>query len=183
RSPGFDGRRWRSDGMSSGTSGAAALVSGGLALVMAAYPQASGNQVIQHLIRNPGGRVGPLRDLTFGFGVMSVTKMLASDPTQWPDVNPLLPGNAPETAGAGTDAGPVAGAGAGTDAGSDASGAVAANSGDGDSGGGGGAGPVVALGGVAALAAAAAVVVLVRRRPGFGGAPTGPGTRTPGVGP
>lgn len=96
----FDGK-WSSTAEATGTSESAPLVAGGLALVAAKYPKVTGNQLIQHLIRNPGGReFGLSADL--GYGIMSVTKMLASDPTKWPDVNPLLavdsaPAPSPET--------------------------------------------------------------------------------------
>lgn len=87
---GFDGNRWRSDGIASGSSEATSVVAGGLALVAAKYPDATGNQLIQHLIHNPGGSRTFGRDDQFGYGIMSVPKMLASDPEQWPDTNPLV---------------------------------------------------------------------------------------------
>jgi subtilisin family serine protease len=88
---GFNGATWDSSGVASGTSEATAIVSGGLALVAAKYPKATGNQLIQHLIHNPGGEDREFgRNNTFGYGIISVTKMLESDPTKWPDVNPLI---------------------------------------------------------------------------------------------
>jgi len=77
-------------GRATGTSNSTAIVAGALALVKSQYPSATGNQLIQHLIHYSGG-TGPFRwDPYYGFGVASVTKMLAHDPTQWPDENPLL---------------------------------------------------------------------------------------------
>jgi subtilisin family serine protease len=86
-----DNARWVSGTKASGTSPATALVAGALALVKQKYPAATGNQLIQQLIHNPGGRD---YDWTRkdGFGVLSLGKMLATDPTGWPDVNPLLKG-------------------------------------------------------------------------------------------
>ncbi len=86
-----EGRGWVSGGTRTGTSDAAPLVAGALALVKAKYPDATGNQLIQHLIHYPtAGDFG--WDRHYGFGIVSVTKMLANDPTEWPDVNPLLNG-------------------------------------------------------------------------------------------
>jgi subtilisin family serine protease len=86
-----DNARWVSGTEGTGTSPATALVAGSLALVKQKYPTATGNQLIQQLIHNPGGRD---YDWTRkdGFGVLSLGKMLATDPTGWPDVNPLLEG-------------------------------------------------------------------------------------------
>lgn len=106
----FDGDRWRSDAFVTGTSEAAPLVAGGLALVAAKYPKATGNQLIQHLIHNPGGEGAFGRDLEYGYGIISVPKMLVSDPAQWPDVNPLVPAvaGAPAPAAGAATAEPVA---------------------------------------------------------------------------
>ncbi len=106
---GFDGNRWRSDARADGTSGAAPLVAGGLALVRAKYPDASANQLIQHLIHNPGGTRTFGKDLETGYGVISVPKLLASDPTRWPDVNPLVAGEAAATPDGSATAGQVNG--------------------------------------------------------------------------
>lgn len=82
---------WHSDVWHDGTSVATAIVSGALALVKAKYPDSTGNQLIQHLIHNAGGRTYGWNKRT-GFGFVSVTRMLESSPTQWPDENPLLNG-------------------------------------------------------------------------------------------
>jgi subtilisin family serine protease len=88
------GRGWRSDVWHDGTSAAAAITTGALALVKSRYPDATGNQLIQQLIHYTGGyRDRPFRwhdDL--GYGSVSVTNMLETSPTQWPDENPLLKG-------------------------------------------------------------------------------------------
>ncbi|WP_019876726.1 S8 family peptidase [Sporichthya polymorpha] len=92
---GFDGVTWSSAGFATGTSEATPLVAGALALVASKYPNATGNQLISHLIHNPGGTQTFGRTPDLGYGIVSPTKMLASDPTQWPDTNPLLPPSTP----------------------------------------------------------------------------------------
>ncbi len=161
RTGAFDGNRWRSDANVSGTSEATPLVAGGLALVRAKYPEATASQVIQNLIRNPGGTRTFGKDLETGYGIMSVPKMLASDPTQWPDENPLVDLAA---AARGTIAPATPSAG-------QMNGSAVSASGDADSGGGGSSVGLIA-GGLGALAAIGAAVAfaLSRRRgaPGSG---------------
>jgi len=84
--------RFESDGWTTGTSGATAIVAGALAAVKSRHPEATGNQLVQHLIHNGGGEKNFDWDGTYGFGIASVTTMLRSSPTQWPDENPLLEG-------------------------------------------------------------------------------------------
>jgi subtilisin family serine protease len=79
-------------GYATGTSDATAIVSGALAAVKSRYPEATGNQLVQHLIHEVGGEEEHDWDGTYGFGIVSVTQMLKSDPGQWPDENPLLKG-------------------------------------------------------------------------------------------
>lgn len=80
---------WSSTGWSTGTSPATSITSGALALVKAEYPDATANQLLQHLVHNTGGG-GPFSwDEEYGFGIVSVTNMLESSPTQWPDESPL----------------------------------------------------------------------------------------------
>ena len=85
------GRGWVSGLTRTGTSDATPIVAGALALVKSKYPDATGNQLIQHLIHYTTADTFGW-DRYYGFGIVSVTKMLAHDPTQWPDVNPLLKG-------------------------------------------------------------------------------------------
>ena len=77
-----------------GTSSATAILSGYLALVLQKWPKATGNQVLQSLIRNTKGNESgePQLDPEHkrGFGEVDVTKLLSVDPTQYPDINPLL---------------------------------------------------------------------------------------------
>jgi hypothetical protein len=86
-----EGRGWVSGGTRTGTSDAAPLVAGALALAKSKYPDATGNQLVQALIHNP--TVGAYGwDAQYGFGIVSVKKLLAQDPSGWPDENPLLKG-------------------------------------------------------------------------------------------
>jgi hypothetical protein len=80
---------WRSGVPQTGTSHATALVAGALALVKSKYPEATGNQLIQHLIHYDTDPESFTWSEERGFGVVSVRNMLANDPTGWPDVNPL----------------------------------------------------------------------------------------------
>lgn len=77
-----------------GTSAAAANLSAYLALVMQKWPDATGNQILQSLVRNTKGNAsgGPELDPEHkrGFGIVDPGKLLSVDPAQYPDVNPLL---------------------------------------------------------------------------------------------
>ncbi|WP_152598240.1 S8/S53 family peptidase, partial [Bifidobacterium cuniculi] len=77
-----------------GTSTAAAVLNGYLALVMSKWPDATGNQILQSLVRNTKGNDSGEAQLDAehkrGFGQVDLTKLLATDPTQYPDINPLL---------------------------------------------------------------------------------------------
>ena len=76
-----------------GTSTAAVILTGYLTLTMQKWPEATGNQIIQSLIRNTKGNDGsPNIDPEHkrGFGVVDVDKLLTVDPTQYPDINPVL---------------------------------------------------------------------------------------------
>ncbi|MFG6444368.1 S8 family serine peptidase [Microbacterium sp. P07] len=84
---------WDTSLTGTGSSFASPLVAGMLAVVAQRYPEATGNQLIQTLIHNTGVDDHPLeRDETggYGYGAAWLTHMLAVDPTQYPDVNPLM---------------------------------------------------------------------------------------------
>lgn len=85
---------WQEQTMVAGTSLATPLVAGALALAQQAFPEATGNQLIQSLIHNTTGEPNhePVYDpeRVYGYGVLSVANLLAVDPTQYPDVNPLI---------------------------------------------------------------------------------------------
>lgn len=85
---------WDSTLTATGSSFAAPIVAGMLAVVAQKYPDATGNQLIQTLIRNTGIEDHALepRDATggYGYGAAWLTHMLQVDPTQYPDENPLM---------------------------------------------------------------------------------------------
>lgn len=86
----MEGNVWHSGENRTGTSDATAMVAGMLALVKSKYPHATGNQLVQQLIHHTGDGSHPYHwDKYFGFGIASATQMLRTDPTKWPDVNPL----------------------------------------------------------------------------------------------
>ena len=73
------GRGWQSGQSRTGTSDAAPIVAGALALVKSKYPDATGNQLIQQLIHYTSSGTYAW-DRTYGFGLVSVSKMLAERP-------------------------------------------------------------------------------------------------------
>jgi subtilisin family serine protease len=84
---------WDSSFAATGSSFAAPLVAGMLAVVAQRYPDATGNQLVQTLIHNTGVEDHALeRDETggYGYGAAWLTHMLAVDPAQYPDENPLM---------------------------------------------------------------------------------------------
>lgn len=90
---GRTGGSWDDSGPASGSSFAAPLVAGMLAVVKQKYPDATGNQLLQTLIRNTGREDGPFTndpDSGYGYGAAWLTHMLREDPTQYPDENPLM---------------------------------------------------------------------------------------------
>lgn len=83
-----------------GTSNATAITAGFLALVKSKYPSATGNQLVQTLVRNTFAEDHPFEkdpDGFFGYGIVSLRHMMAVDPSQYPDTNPLIenPGDSP----------------------------------------------------------------------------------------
>ena len=94
---GFTDRTWESQSTVGGTSSATPVVAGFLALVKQKYPKATGNQLVQTLIHNTGaGDHKPVFDVSnkLGYGIVSITSMLAVDPSTYPDVNPLISADA-----------------------------------------------------------------------------------------
>lgn len=79
---------------SGGTSTATAILSGYLALACQKWPNATGNQILQSLVRNTkdNDTGEAVLDETHyrGFGEVDLTKLLSVDPTQYPDINPIL---------------------------------------------------------------------------------------------
>lgn len=84
---------WDREQYGAGSSFATPMVAGILAVAKQKYPDATANQLIQSLIHNTGTEDHPLeRDTTggYGYGPASLRHMLAVDPTQYPDENPLM---------------------------------------------------------------------------------------------
>lgn len=79
---------------SGGTSTGAAVMSGYLALTVQKWPNATGNQILQSLVRNTKGNDSGEAKLDpehkRGYGQVDPGRLLTVDPTQYPDVNPIL---------------------------------------------------------------------------------------------
>lgn len=77
-----------------GTSVGSAVLSGYLALAVQKWPDATGNQILQSLVRNTKGNDSGEAKLDpghkRGYGQVDVARLLTVDPTQYPDVNPIL---------------------------------------------------------------------------------------------
>ena len=70
-----------------GTSYATPIVAGQIALARSRWPQATPNQILQSVTRN-GSNNGVWNQYT-GYGALSLDGLLGSDPSQYPDENPL----------------------------------------------------------------------------------------------
>ena len=70
-----------------GTSFATPVVAGQIALARSRWPQASPNQILQ-LVTHSGSNNGGWDQYT-GYGALNLDAMLGSDPSQYPDENPL----------------------------------------------------------------------------------------------
>lgn len=90
-----------------GCSAATTITSGFLALAMQQWPDATGNQILQLMVRtatfpednayqsvpvsdSAAGILELTRDPYLGYGIISLENMLATDPSVYPDVNPIL---------------------------------------------------------------------------------------------
>lgn len=80
---------WDSTITASGTSAAAPVVAGLMALVMQKYPDATGNQIVQQLVRSTTRDGETRHEPQTGFGIPKVSLLLGDDPGRWPDLNPL----------------------------------------------------------------------------------------------
>ena len=76
------------DATTIGTSNSAALVSGFLALARAKWPNATPNQLLQLLVNTTQNPDGKWNKYT-GYGAINPGGMLNTDPSQYPDENPL----------------------------------------------------------------------------------------------
>ncbi len=84
---------WERYSLVDGNSFATPWTAGVLALAWSLHPDATANQMIQALIHTTattpeGGE--PTHDDVFGYGPVSVPRLLAADPATFPDDNPLL---------------------------------------------------------------------------------------------
>ena len=70
-----------------GTSFSTPIVAGQIALARSRWPQATSNQILQSVTRN-GSNNGVWNQYT-GYGALSLDGLLGSDPSQYPDENPL----------------------------------------------------------------------------------------------
>ena len=70
-----------------GTSIATPIVAGQIALALSRWPQATSNQILQ-LVTRSGSNNGVWNQYT-GYGALSLDGLLGSDPSQYPDENPL----------------------------------------------------------------------------------------------
>ena len=87
----WSGGAWNTYDLTNGSSNATAWTAGALALAWSAHPDATANQMIQSLLRTTSGHDGELlRDDTWGYGAVNIPAMVTTDPTAYPDTNPLL---------------------------------------------------------------------------------------------
>ena len=85
------GGSWDAQELRGNTAMSTALVSGFLAVLKSKYPKATGNQLLQTMIRNTGGtHHEPRWGNDLGYGAISLTYMLKDDPTKYPDLNPFF---------------------------------------------------------------------------------------------
>ena len=83
---------WQEYYTTTGSSLATAWTAGVLALAWSAHPDATANQMIQALLRTSGQSEGEIVrvDDNVGYGQVRVFTLVETDPTRFPDENPLL---------------------------------------------------------------------------------------------
>jgi type VII secretion-associated serine protease mycosin len=99
-------------GTASGTSDAAAIVSGVVALIRSKYPKLDAVNVINRLVKTADDRGVPGRDPQYGFGVVDPVKALTADVSAV-SANPLGMPPTPAASVHSTDAGGISGRAAG----------------------------------------------------------------------
>lgn len=185
---GYEDGRWRSDFLADGSSNATALVSGGLAAMWSAHPDATANQLLQAAragvgLRKTSAGYGTWfrregtglpevtqRNRAYGWGIFAPADAVAADPTTLPDTNPMaldLGGAEPSfaevtAATTAASASPTPTPSASSSVTVAPNGATGADDAKDDDGGMPG-WVLVVLGGVVALAAAAGVLVALAR--------------------
>jgi type VII secretion-associated serine protease mycosin len=95
RAPGHDGYR-----TGNGTSDAAAIVSGVVALIRSKYPKLSAAEVVHRLTATADDKGAPGRDPIYGYGIVDPVRALTAD------VPPLTPSATPAPSSQPTGAGP-----------------------------------------------------------------------------
>jgi len=91
---------WTTHSLASGTSNSAPITAGIIALGWSAHPDATANQILQAVARTTGGTTHDLvRDDRSGFGMLNARQLVATDPTQFPDVNPFVTADGEPTIG------------------------------------------------------------------------------------
>lgn len=83
---------WDSSGTTAGSSFAAPIVAGMLALTAQKYPDATGNQLVQSMIATTNGsQHDAVRTADgYGYGAAWLPTLLSVDPTRYPDETPLM---------------------------------------------------------------------------------------------
>lgn len=82
---------WDAQELGQGTSLATPIVAGFLADMKSRFPTATGNQLLQTMIRNTGGtHHEPQWGDDLGYGTISLTQMREDDPLAYEDVNPFF---------------------------------------------------------------------------------------------
>lgn len=82
---------WNAQVLGNGTSLATPIVAGFLADMKSKFPKATGNQLLQTMIRNTGGtHHEPQWGDDRGYGTISLTQMRTDNPLAYPDVNPFF---------------------------------------------------------------------------------------------
>jgi hypothetical protein len=78
-------------GTTNGSSNSSVITAGVIALAMSAHPEATGNQILQALVRTTDGAVHePTRDERRGFGALGVRQLMTVNPATFPDLNPFI---------------------------------------------------------------------------------------------
>lgn len=171
--PNTDGLPSSEDGRWWGSSFATPMVAGQVAMVREKYPDATANQVVQHLLHNTARAGSEKEKLTWyetGFGLPDTSALLANDPTVWPDENPFMKGpdrmwkRYPSSIATDPAEAEASRAEPTESARQPASDARAEEATEAEQAGEGSVVPWLLGGGVAVLAVAAGVVVLLRRR-------------------
>ncbi len=82
---------WDEPLLMNGTSLATPFTAGALALAMQKWPEATSNQILQSLVHTAShANPDPVHTDEEGYGFIDLPRLLATDPTQFPNENPLI---------------------------------------------------------------------------------------------